>query len=132
MRRPRSMATIGVVIALALGIGPLPAHAQAQSIEGTYDLFDIGNVGGRVVGVMLFSAQSGTSFSVTSSNPEPWNGTGDITNNQGYYDWRFPDGRTGRTTIVVGADGNLYGHVFGSGLNWMYVARRREGLIRRS
>lgn len=58
-----------------------------------------------------------------------WRGPGRLEGANGRYDWTFDDGRSGRTSIRIGADGRLHGHVLGSGVDWRYIARRAEGPI---
>jgi hypothetical protein len=36
-----------------------------------------------------------------------WIGHGKVDGNTGYYDWRFPDGRTGHNTFMIRPDGSL-------------------------
>jgi hypothetical protein len=73
---------------------------------------------------MTIYGQSGNSFSIRGSG---WSGTGQINGNSGFYDWRFTNGKSGRTTFTVRSDGTIDGHVEGpagdKGLNWAYVAR---------
>jgi hypothetical protein len=53
-----------------------------------------------------------------------WQGNGEITGYSGFYFWRFDDGKQGQTTFTIDKEGNLHGHVQGSGINWKYVAHR--------
>ena len=59
---------------------------------------------------------------------EGWTGAGKLsTRGEGYYNWKFEDGKTGRTTFTFhGGQQRLWGHVVGSGLDGRYVARRRN------
>jgi hypothetical protein len=99
---------------------PVPV---AQNVEGTYDLYDVGKPSVGVVNRMTIYNQSGSSFSILGDG---WMGTGWVSGGNGYYDWRFSDGRRGRTTISVRSDGTIDGRVQGPGdkeLNWSYIAK---------
>jgi len=103
----------------------LPSRCQAQNIEGTYNLYSADDSSGKVVGTMTIYNQSGSSFSIGGSG---WSGTGRISGSSGYYDWKFTNGGTGRTTISARSDGTLEGHVRGTGpggrpLDWSYIAK---------
>jgi hypothetical protein len=92
-----------------------------QNLDNTYDLYDA-DQGYVAVGSMKIFNQEGASFDVQGSG---WSGRGNLTGSDGFYDWRFTDGKTGRTEFSVDARGVLHGHVKGSGINWSYVARPR-------
>jgi hypothetical protein len=113
MRAPRWIRPVLVSATLLVGAD----SGLAQNIQGQYQLYD----GARVVGSMTVFSQSGPSFSIGG---EGWSGTGRVQGGSGYYDWRFTDGKSGRTTFTVGQDGTVSGYVSGSGLDWHYVARR--------
>ena len=98
------------------------ASATAQSIAGSYDLY---GSSGTIEATMHISG-AGPEFTVSGSG---WSGNGRFENGSGYYNWRFGDGRTGTTTLSLDPAGNLIGTVAGSGINWTYVGRRREGPI---
>jgi hypothetical protein len=97
-----------------------PASVDADNIEGTYQLYEAGS--SKAIATMTISNQSGDRFSVNGAG---WSGSGSISG--GYYDWRFTDGKSGRTTFSISADGSINGHVqsadAGQELNWSYVAR---------
>ena len=99
-----------------------PVTALGQSIAGTYDLY---GSSGTVENTMQISG-AGPAFTVSGNG---WSGEGRFENGSGYYNWSFGDGRTGTTTLSLDPAGNLIGTVAGSGINWTYVGRRREGPI---
>jgi len=95
---------------------------ESLLIGGTYSLYDRKTK--KYAGQMTVDVRSENEFYVYG---EGWSGKGRVKGNTGYYDWRFKDGKTGRTTFVIGSGGAWQGHVNGSGLNWRYVARRNSG-----
>ena len=112
-----------------------------QSLAGTYDLYNLKRF--RVAGelpapsnLMVIAAGDGDTIRVRSPSdivkPElVWDSVGKLQGKHGYYDWKFDDGKSGRTDFVVTADGNLIGHVQISDparqatFNWWYLAKRR-------
>jgi hypothetical protein len=99
----------------------LSSHTPASAVtplETTYNLYRLDNRS-RLITTMTIFNQIGTSFRIQGDR---WDGSGNIDGMQGYYDWRFLDGRTGRTTFTVQSDGSLIGHVQGSGIDWVYIA----------
>jgi len=102
------------------------APAWAQYIAGRYDLYESHDLGGVMRGTMVIEGD-GPDFSIAGMG---WAGTGRFENGQGFYNWRFPDGRKGTGSLTL-KDGNLLGVVTGGGpeVDWNYVARRREGPI---
>jgi hypothetical protein len=122
------LAVAGVVLTLLL---PALAIAQPPNIIGTYALYRKGDRSGNVEGYMRITQQNGPYFSIGSAyrtgNPNvDWQGTGEVSGNAGFYSWKFPDGKQGQTTFSIDGEGNLHGHVQGSGLDWRYVARRQQ------
>lgn len=54
-----------------------------------------------------------------------WKGQGSFDGLKGYYDWRFSDGRMGRTNIEYDKySDELHGYVKGSNINWDYIGAR--------
>jgi hypothetical protein len=94
---------------------PPPAFVP---LGADYALFAENN-GSKPVAVMTIFDQIGPIFQVRGSD---WSGFGRIDGNRGYYDWKFLDGKSGRTTFTVRGDGSLIGHVSGSGIDWTYFA----------
>jgi hypothetical protein len=107
--------------ATRVGRASAPLH-ETPSLDNTYDLYRGDTSATSRVGSMNIFNQKGESFDVQGSG---WNGRGSVTGSNGYYNWRFADGKIGRTGFSVDADGVLHGHVEGSGMNWSYVARPR-------
>jgi hypothetical protein len=121
MKKAFVSALVFVLMALSYGCGQKPA-----SIEGRYDLYVDGHPEEGVRTHMEIFGQKGNSFSVRGIEQD-WGGQGTLKKTEGYYDWKFGDGRTGRTTITVNSDGTITGHVSGSGLDWVYMAKKKSG-----
>jgi opacity protein-like surface antigen len=130
--------TMPGILAIATGLVFAFASGVADEIEvvpnlvGEYRLLQAGDaVPKTTVGKMSVFAQTGNRFligiSERSTNPaENWRGQGILDGSDGYYDWTFSDGKKGRTTFTLDANGNLRGHVLGSGIDWHYVAEKQE------
>ncbi len=109
--------------------------AKAVDITGSYVLYREGDMNGRALAKMRIANQRGNHFQVGSSRrtgdpARDWQGRGVINGAEGYYDWEFEDGKKGRTLFIFDKSGYLHGHVRGSGINWKYVAQRKEGPVR--
>src|SRR5207245_9172066 len=91
-------------------------------IIGSYALYLLMNPAGARVSSMSITSGSADGFHISGNDGSGWMGDGRMDGVEGFYEWRFNDGRTGRTTIVVHSDGSLRGHVSGSGLDWWYFA----------
>lgn len=74
---------------------------------------------------MEIFGQKGNTFSVRGVQQD-WGGQGKLNGMEGYYDWKFGNGKTGRTTFTVNTDGTIKGHVLGSGIDWVYIAKKSK------
>jgi uncharacterized protein (UPF0333 family) len=54
-----------------------------------------------------------------------WKGNVTFDGKQGYYNWKFVDGKSGRTNIYLNSSGILFGRVRGSGIDWTYWGIRK-------
>src|SRR3989449_1864441 len=101
----------------------VPGSDSARGpIIGSYALYLLTNPAGARVSSMSITSGSADGFHISGNDGSGWMGDGRMDGVEGFYEWRFNDGRTGRTTIVVHSDGTLRGHVSGSGLDWWYLA----------
>jgi hypothetical protein len=98
------------------------AAASARSIGGTYRLFMADKPNAGVIASIQVRQSADGSIRVDGTD-QPWSGTGEVRGAEGYYNWRFSDGKTGRTQFHVNPDGTLRGHVQGSGIDWWFLAR---------
>lgn len=103
----------------------VPSDAATRSaLNGAYDLYNLTNPADSRAASLSITSGSANGIHVSGSGGSGgvWEADGRIDGTEGYYDWRFTDGRTGRTTLVVNSGGTLRGHVVGSGLDWWYLA----------
>ena len=120
MKKAFVVALVFVMMALFTGCGQKP-----PSIEGRYDLYVDGHPEKGLVTRMEIFNQKGRTFSVRGVGQD-WGGQGTLKGTEGYYDWKFGDGKTGRTTFTVNSDGTITGHVSGSGIDWVYRAQKKK------
>ena len=111
---------VPITVVLLVLCATAPALAQPQ-LENTYDLYDQSNRSWSVITTMTIFNQKGSFFLIQGDR---WGGSGNVSGSSGYYDWKFLDGKSGRTTFTVQDNGNLHGQVRGpgKGLNWDYIA----------
>jgi hypothetical protein len=121
MKKAFVLALVFVLMTLSNGCVQKPA----PSIVGRYDLYRNEHPEKGLRTRMEIFNQKGSSFSVRGIEQD-WGGQGTLNGTEGYYDWKFGDGRTGRTTITVNTDGTITGHVSGSGIDWVYRAKKRK------
>lgn len=121
---------------------PTGAPIDAKSMAGTYDLYSLQRFRSGAPlparsNSFVISAGEGNSFQVRSPSdvvkPEDtWEGTGTLRGKNGYYAWKFVDGKAGHTDFVVTADNDLIGYVQivdparQASFNWWYLAKRRQ------
>jgi hypothetical protein len=121
MKKAFVLAIVFVIMTLSNGCVQKPA----PSIEGRYDLYMDGHPEKGLRTRMEIFGQKGNSFSVRGIQQD-WGGQGKLNGIEGYYDWKFGDGRTGRTTITLNSDGTITGRVSGSGIDWVYIAKKKS------
>jgi len=114
---------------------PISPSREQADLVGSYVLYPDANTSGPGAAQMSISAQRGGQFlvgiAVPTGNPGmDWEGRGTIDGKKGHYDWVFPDGKKGRTTISITADGMLLGEVRGADIDWNYVGKRLEGPLK--
>ena len=93
---------------------------NASLAEGKYSLFRQDDPAEKT-GEMIITSWKEDVFLIRGTG---WIGQGEFREGKGFYEWKFDDGRTGRTVVELNSDGTLSGHVIGSGINWKYVARK--------
>jgi RNA polymerase sigma factor (sigma-70 family) len=103
---------------------PMAPKGDPPNLVGVYSLYSSTNTDASIAATMEIPAQLGGQFLI-GDKTQGWEGRGVIEGKKGYYDWVFTDGKSGRTTFTVDADGNLQGQVRGSGIDWDYVAKRQ-------
>ena len=111
------LGTICFLIACCLALG---ASAQTTSFFGVHDVFPSGRPDARVTGFLIRPGNPG--FFIAGMG-QPWTGQGQVNGQSGFYDWKFSDGRSGRTDFRINPDGSLQGHVVGPGIDSEFIAR---------
>lgn len=121
MKKAFVWAIVFVILALSLGCAQKPTPL----IEGRYNLYKDGHPEKGLITRMEIFGQKGNTFSVRGVQQD-WGGQGKLNGMEGYYDWKFGNGKTGRTTFTVNTDGTIKGHVLGSGIDWVYIAKKSK------
>jgi hypothetical protein len=99
-------------------------------LNGTWDLYSntngiIGKTPDQSMNIMTFD---GNKIVVQGISPGDtyWIGLGELNGSEGYFDWRFNDGRYGQTTFKVDKNGNLDAHSLSFTVDYQYLAKRRN------
>ena len=101
-----------------------------MALNGTYDLFE--NSSGTISKLpdqsMTITTFDNNKFVVQGVSPgnKYWVGLGELKGNEGYFDYRFQDGRFGQTTFRVDKNGNLDARSLSYTVNYKYLAKKRE------
>jgi hypothetical protein len=99
-------------------------------LNGTYDLFE--NSSGTISKIpdqsMTITTFDNNKFVVQGVSPgnKYWVGLGELKGNEGYFDYRFQDGRFGQTAFRVDKNGNLDARSLSYTVNYKYLAKKRE------
>jgi hypothetical protein len=101
-----------------------------MALNGTYDLFEnsSGNISKIPDQSMTVTTFDNNKFVVQGVSPgnKYWVGLGELKGNEGYFDYRFQDGRFGQTTFRVDKNGNLDARSLSYTVNYKYLAKKRE------
>ena len=101
-----------------------------MALNGTYELFENGS--GTISKIpdqsMTITTFDNNKFVVQGVSPgnKYWVGLGELKGNEGYFDYRFQDGRFGQTTFRVDKNGNLDARSLSYTVNYKYLAKKRE------
>ena len=101
-----------------------------MALNGTYDLFENGSgtiskLPDQSMTIMTFDNNKFVVQGVSPGN-KYWVGLGELKGNEGYFDYRFQDGRFGQTTFRVDKNGNLDARSLSYTVNYKYLAKKRE------
>ena len=107
---------------------PLPLNVI--SLNGTYDLYDnangkISTVSTQSMTIMTFDNNKFVVHGVSPGN-KYWLGMGELKGNEGYFDYRFEDGRYGQTTFRIDKYGNLDAYSINYTTEYKYIAKPRN------
>lgn len=102
-------------------------YDKSISLFGKFTLYKKGNELNSV-GTMYFTPIENNMFIVTGVN---WLGIGEWDGSSGYYNWRFENGETGKTSFDIMKNNTIAGKVKGDnknamliGLDWEYIAKK--------
>ena len=105
-------------------------QVNIMTLNGTWDLYEnssgkIGETSDQSMKIMTFD---GNKIVVQGISPGPtyWIGLGELRGSEGYFDWRFDDGRYGQTTFKVDKNGNLDARSMTFMMVYKYLAKKRN------
>ena len=110
--------------------GQSTSPINIMTLNGTWDLFSnsngtIGKTPDQSMNIMTFD---GYKIVVQGISPGDtyWIGLGELRGTEGYFDWRFNDGRYGQTTFKVDKNGNLDARSLSFTVDYKYIAKKRD------
>ena len=115
--RDAKLEDIGRKVSSAIVLARVIPDNPAGAISGKWLLHRSNEIGGKAVNDMTILGNPNGDITVIGRD---WDGTGRMENGKGYYDWRFQDGRTGRTQLYLDRSGILFGWVEGANINWTF------------
>jgi HEAT repeat protein len=105
-----------------VALRPKRTPTPPRPVAGTYAIADEGDPAKPRGEITIGAVGDGGRFEIEGKD---WKGRGVVTGDRGYYDWKFLDGSTGRTTFTVDAEGRLHGRVVGGGVDWKYLGTKK-------
>jgi hypothetical protein len=112
-----------------ISMGQISGQVNVMTLNGTWDLYDnstgtISKTPDQSMNIMTFD---GNKIVVQGISPGDtyWIGLGELNGSEGYFDWRFNDGRYGQTTFKVDKNGNLVALSLSFTVEYNYIAKRR-------
>ena len=112
-----------------LSMAQSSGQVNVMTLNGTWDLYDnstgtISKTSDQSMNIMTFD---GNKIVVQGISPGDtyWIGLGELNGSEGYFDWRFNDGRYGQTTFKVDKNGNLVALSLSFTVEYNYIAKRR-------
>jgi hypothetical protein len=112
-----------------ISMGQTSGQVNVMTLNGTWDLYDnstgtISKTPDQSMNIMTFD---GNKIVVQGISPGDtyWIGLGELNGSEGYFDWRFNDGRYGQTTFKVDKNGNLVALSLSFTVEYNYIAKRR-------
>ena len=105
-------------------------NINIMTMNGSWEIYD--NLNGSIsktseqgMNIMTFDENKIVVQGV-SPGDSYWIGLGELNGSNGYFDWRFSDGKYGQTTFEIDKNGNLKAKSIGSGVNYEYVAKKKS------
>lgn len=128
------MKNILILITMLLTLGFANAQTSGpvnvMTLNGTWDLYNnsngtIGKTPEQSMNIVTFD---GNKIVVQGISPGDtyWIGLGELKGNEGYFDWRFNDGRYGQTTFKVDKNGDLDARSLSFTVDYKYLAKKRD------
>lgn len=102
---------------------------NAMTLIGTWDLYEnstgiISKTPDQSMNIMTFD---GNKIVVQGfSGDSYWIGLGELKGSEGYFDWKFYDGRSGQTTFRIDKNGNLDARSLSVSVDYKYLAKKRN------
>ena len=128
MKKLLILATMFITFGVANAQNSAPVNVM--TLNGTWDLYDnstgtIGKTPDQSMNIMTFD---GNKIVVQGISPGAtyWIGLGELRGSEGYFDWRFNDGRYGQTTFKVDKNGNLDARSLSFTVDYKYLGKKRN------
>ena len=127
----KKMFLIGIMLVMnSLANAQSTIPTNVMTLNGTWDLYE--NTRGKIrktsVQSMNIMTFDGNTIVVQGVSPGDiyWIGLGEISGSEGYFDYRFNDGRYGQTTFKVDKKGNLDALSLNLTTSYKYLAKKRN------
>jgi hypothetical protein len=119
-----------ICITSQLAFTQTSGSVNVMTLNGTWDLYDnstgtIGKTPDQSMNIMTFDGNKIVVQGI-SSGATYWIGLGELRGSEGYFDWRFNDGRYGQTTFKVDKNGNLDARSLSFTVDYKYLAKKRN------
>ena len=103
---------------------------NTMALNGTWDLFEnstgtISKTPDQSMNIMTFDQNRIVVQGITAGDTY-WIGLGELKGSEGYFDWRFNDGRYGQTTFKIDKNGNMDALSLSFTVNYKYLAKKRN------
>lgn len=117
---------------LTVGISYSQSSTQnnIMSLNGTWDLFEnskgtTSNMPDQSMNIMTFDGNKLVVQGISGEDTY-WMGLGELKGSEGYFDWRFNDGRYGQTTFKIDKNGNLDARSISFSVDYKYLAKKKR------
>lgn len=124
------MFLIGIMLVMnSLANAQSTIPTNVMTLNGTWDLYENSGKTSKTsfqsMNIMTFD---GNTIVVQGVSPGGlyWIGLGEISGSEGYFDYRFNDGRYGQTTFKVDKKGNLDAQSLNLESSYKYLAKKRN------
>jgi hypothetical protein len=103
---------------------------NTMALNGTWDLFEnstgtTSKTPDQSMNIMTFDQNRIVVQGITAGDTY-WIGLGELKGSEGYFDWRFNDGRYGQTTFKIDKNGNMDALSLSFTVNYKYLAKKRN------